>query len=145
MKIHGKKGRFPCKFCKETFSTKGERKKHQLWIHEEPSKYIFDCSNCPAKFVSKYSTSKHISTVQEEIKKSHPSSISVNTGVATNISQSSPKPSFDPMYSKTHISTVHEEKKKNHYSQALLNRCLIHDASNPFDSSSCLFQDNIKT
>ena len=108
---------------------------------KSPQNTFFECSTCLAKFASKYSTSKHISDVHEEKKKSHPSSFSVNTGVAMNISQSSPNPSFDPMYPKTHISTVHEEKKKNRYSSALLDRCLIHDASNPFDSSPCLFHE----
>ena len=80
---------------------------------------------------------------RREKNKNHPSAVSVNTDhdVAMNISQSSPNPSFDPMYPQTPISTVHEEKKKNHYSSALLYRCLIHDASNPFDSSYCLFQE----
>ena len=66
MKTHGMKGRFQCKLCKNTFSTRGEKKKC-LKIHE--AKHMFECSFCPAKFFWKSSVSRHITNIHERKKK----------------------------------------------------------------------------
>ena len=67
MKNHDLKGPFPCKFCKETFATNGERNLHQLRC-KDPSKYPFVCRICYARFALKKSA-----TVHEKNKNIHPS------------------------------------------------------------------------
>ena len=69
MKTHGMKGRFQCKLCKNTFSTRGEKNKC-LKIHE--AKHMFECSFCPAKFFWKSSVSRHITNIHERKKKIRP-------------------------------------------------------------------------
>ena len=67
MSKHDLKGPFSCNICQKTFSTSGERKKHQLRC-KDPSKYPFVCRICHGRFASKKSASVH-----EKNKNIHPS------------------------------------------------------------------------